>query len=677
MAIQTIIYIISAGFIALLLALFQYKIKTKSASRLNALFAFLRFCTIFLILLLLINPKIEQVKVYNEKPNLVVAVDNSSSITYLEQDKNVFDLVESIKENDKLSDKFNIDFYSFGGDVNKSDSISFSEKQTNLDKVFKELSQVYKNTVSPTVIITDGNQTYGNDYEYSAKKYQQTLYPIILGDTNIYSDLKIQQLNVNKYAYLKNRFPVEAILVYNGDASLNTRFEVKSGSATLYSQPVSFSKTDNSKVINFTLPTSRVGVQSYIAKLVPMETEKNSINNSKHFAVEVIDQKTKVAVVSSIIHPDLGAIKKSVESNEQRSVLFLKPNELLGQIDDFQLVILYQPDSGFKTLYEDLDKLNKNRFTITGPKTDFRFLNAVAENYTQEISSQTEDYQPVLNSNFGSFIIENLDFESFAPLESNFGTTEFKLPYETLLYKKVAGIETEEPLLATFEINGRREGILFGENFWKWRAQSFLNAKNFKHFDDFTGKLVQYLSSNKRKNRLDLEYESFYQGTNNVVFKAQFFNKNYEFDASENLNIVVKDKASEETTTFPFILKNNNYQVDLSNLPPSEYTFTVEASSEKISKSGQFKILEYSIEQQFLNANVTKLDVLATNSNGSSYFIADHKNMFDDLLNDERYLPIQKSSKNIVPLIDWEYLLFLIALTLGIEWFLRKFNGLI
>ena len=46
-------------------------------------------------------------------------------------------------------------------------------------------------------------------------------------------------------------------------------------------------------------------------------------------------------------------------------------------------------------------------------------------------------------------------------------------------------------------------------------------------------------------------------------------------------------------------------------------------------------------------------------------------------LKDERYLPIQKSSKNIVPLIDWKYLLFLIVLTLAIEWFLRKYNGLI
>ena len=34
-----------------------------------------------------------------------------------------------------------------------------------------------------------------------------------------------------------------------------------------------------------------------------------------------------------------------------------------------------------------------------------------------------------------------------------------------------------------------------------------------------------------------------------------------------------------------------------------------------------FQILEYNVEQQFLNADVTKLQLLATNSSGSSYFI--------------------------------------------------------
>ena len=677
MSTQTLLYIILAGIIALLLALFQYKHKAKGNSKKNAIFTVLRFLSIFGVLLLLINPKFEQVKVYNEKPNLVLAIDNSNSIKHLNQEENVIKIVQSIKDNVALKQKFNVDVFSFGNTLNTSDSLSFLEKQTNIDKVFKELNQVYKNTVSPTIVISDGNQTYGNDYQYAAKKYNQPIYPIVVGDTTGYSDLKLKQLNVNKYAFLKNKFPVEAILVYNGDQNVNTKFVVTSGKSTVYSKNISFSEKDNSKILNFTLPANSVGVKSYIANLIPISTEKNKANNSKNFAVEVVDEKTKVAIVSSVLHPDLGMLKKSIETNEQRKVVFLKPQEAISQLNDLQLVIVYNPNNTFNSLFKAVKLQNKNKFVIAGPKTDFKFLNANSENYQHDITSQTEDYQPTLNINYSSFIVDDLDFESFPPLLSNFGEPTFSVPFESILYKKIGSIDTEEPLLATFEVNGRREAVLFGENIWKWRAQSFINNQSFSAFDNFTGKLIQYLASNKRKNRLNLDYESFYQGSSNIIMSAQFFNKNYEFDANESLNITVTDKINKTSKTIPFILKNNNYQVDLSTLSASEYTFTVKATRENIAKSGNFKILEYNVEQQFLNADILKLKTIANQSDGALYLMSNYNAIINDLVKDERYKPIQKSSKNIVPLIDWKYLLALIALSLAIEWFMRKYNGLI
>ncbi|WP_452220803.1 VWA domain-containing protein [Lacinutrix salivirga] len=674
---QTLLYIILAGIIALLLALFQYWYNSKHKSKTKVLFTFLRFLTLFSIFLLLINPKFEQNKIYTEKPNLVVAIDNSSSIPHLEQSENVLAFSDFLKSNTQLSDKFNIDMFSFGNTLNLNDSLSFKEETTNISKTVTQLNQIYKNTVSPTILVTDGNQTLGSDYEFAGKKLNQPIYPIILGDTINYTDLKISRLNVNKYAYLKNQFPVEAVLVYNGNSNVSTKFVVKAGNSTVYSKAVQFSKTNNSQLINFTLPANRVGVQSYKAQLVPISNEKNTVNNYKNFAVEVIDEKTKVAIVSSMVHPDLGVLKKSIESNQQRTASFFKPNEIINKLNDFQLVILYQPNNSFKQLYSALEKENKNKFVITGPQTDWNFLNKEAKFYSQDITSQTEDYQPELDTNYGAFIIEDLDFSSFPPVASSFGETQFKVPFQTLLNKTVDGFSTNEPLLVTLESDSRREAVLFGENIWKWRAQSFINNKSFTNFDNFLGKLIQYLASNKRKNRLDVDYESFYQGNNNVLIKAQFFNKNYEFDATETLAITVTDKVSNIVKQFPLLLKGNNYEVDLSQLPASDYSFTVKASRENISKSGNFKILEYNIEQQFLNANVSKLKQLAINSNAKSYFITNYQSIVNDLVNDDRYKPIQKTDKKIVPLIDWKYLLFFIALTLALEWFLRKYNGLI
>ena len=262
-------------------------------------------------------------------------------------------------------------------------------------------------------------------------------------------------------------------------------------------------------------------------------------------------------------------------------------------------------------------------------------------------------------------------------MQSEFGETVFKVPIETILYKTINGTQLKEPLLATFEDNTKREAVLLGEGIWRWRAQSYLNDKSFNNFDDFIGKIVQYLGSNQRKSRLNIAYESFYNGNDDIKVSAQYFNKNYEFDVTANINITLNNKDNNSSKTFPFVLKNSSYEVDLSGLEAGDYSFTVAVTNENISKSGELKILDYNVEQQFLNANVTKLQKLATNSLGTSYFIDDTNALINDLINDSRFVTIQKSSKNVVPLIDWKFLLAIIAFSLSAEWFIRKYNGLI
>ncbi|WP_194767539.1 VWA domain-containing protein [Tamlana sp. I1] len=678
MSSETLIYIILAGTIALLLALFQYFYKAKSMSTRNMLFAFLRFITIFSVLLLIVNPSFEQTTLTVEKPNLIVAIDNSSSVKNLKQDINALKFLNEIKTNSALKEKFNVDYYTFGEKLQPlEDSLAFLEKQTNIFAAFKQLARIYKTSNSPTILISDGNQTFGNDYHFASNLYNHPIYPVILGDTVTYTDLKIQQLNVNRYAYLKNEFPIETILVYNGTSEVSSKFEVFNGNRTVYSKVLKFSKNNNSKVVHFTLPANQVGVSKYKAVITPLDNEQNKVNNIKNFAVEVINQKTKIAIVSDFPHPDIGALKKSIESNEQRFVTLIDSRNIINQINDFQLIILYQPNNKFKILFEKLQDLNKNYFTIIGSKTDLHFMNRISEDYQQSITNQKEDYQAELNINYTPFIIDDINFESYPPLHSNYGVVKFKHPVDVIINKTVRGVSVNEPLLATFENNGRREAILFGENIWQWRAYNYVEKKSFHDFDDFIGKLVQYLASNKQKSRLNVDFQSFYDGNSNVIIKAEYFDKNYVFDARETLQITVSDKNSNFEKTFPLVLKNNHYQVDLSGLQPSEYQFSIKAKNENISKSGSFQILEYDVEQQFLNANVAKLEQLADNSSGTPYFIEDTSEIINELLGDKRYVSVQKSSKNNTPLIDWKWLLGLIALSLGAEWFARKYNGLI
>jgi len=126
----------------------------------------------------------------------------------------------------------------------------------------------------------------------------------------------------------------------------------------------------------------------------------------------------------------------------------------------------------------------------------------------------------------------------------------------------------------------------------------------------------------------------------------------------------------------PFLLQRNAYEIDLSNLTPGDYSFTVTVQNQGLARSGTFTIVPFEVEQQFLNANVAALSQVALNTDGKRYTISTIDPLITSLLNDTRYRPVQKSTENVVPLIDWKWLLGLLVLLLAIEWFMRKYNGL-
>ncbi|WP_179334831.1 VWA domain-containing protein [Winogradskyella costae] len=673
----TIIYITIAAITALLLALFQYLYKSKLKSNLKYVLTALRTISIFGILLLLINPKFESFTYFDEKPTLVVAVDNSESVSYLKQEQQAREVVDVLNTNSELKERFDIQTYSFGKSVAVFDSLNFNERQSNLALALKQFGEVYANQTAPIVIVSDGNQTYGSDYSYTAKGVKQPIYPIILGDSTVYSDLSIKQLNVNRYVYLKNKFPIEIIANYSGNDPITTELKIWSGNAEVFRKTLQFNALKSSEIISTALMANSVGVKTYRVELVALDNEKNTVNNIKNFGVEVIDQKTNIALVYDRLHPDLGALKKAIESNEQRNVSIFKPKDIINKINDYQLVILYQPNNNFNSILKKIEEQKINTFIISGATTDWNLLNQTQGYFKQKITNQTENFQPSLNQNYGTFIVENLNFNSFPPLKSEFGTLQITVPHETLLYRTINGITTEDILLATFEADATKHAILNGEDVWRWRAQSFINTGSFNGFDEFINKLVQYLSSNKKRKRINIDYKSFYNGNDDVIISAQYFNKNFEFDNLASLSIVLNNKDDDTTKEVPLLLNNGNYTVDLGGINAGLYNFTIKHNTESISASGSFQILEYNVEQQFLNADITKLKIIANTSNGSAYFPSQIDNLISGLISDNRYKTIQKGTKNIVPLIDWKYLLGLIALSLFIEWFIRKYNGLI
>ncbi|HET7360956.1 MAG TPA: VWA domain-containing protein [Salinimicrobium sp.] len=677
MANSNLLLIFLTGIIALALALFQYYFKPKKNYKTPALFTFLRFLSIFSLLLLLLNPKIYTSESYLVKPNLVLAVDNSSSVKNFGAAQKVIDFVQEITNNEALAEHFNIQVYSFGNELKHSTDFTFSEPQTKIGPALNSLCQLYENSVSPTILITDGNQTYGRDFNVEASEFENTIFPVLVGDTTKYRDISISRVNSNKYSFLNNRFPVEIFVSYSGEGKTGTTLSIVSGETTVFSEGITLSETNNSEIIRTTLPASSVGTRVYKVEVIPLENEKNTINNVKTFSVEVIDERTSVLLISAISHPDLGAIKRAIETNKRRKVEIAKVQNEIPNLKDYQWVILYQPNQKFKSVLEKLKQEKIPYWVITGPETDWNFLNNIQENFTKEITGQTEEFFPVYNENFTAFQFEDPGFSDFPPLIGRFGETVVQIPVEPILFKQIQGQNTKRPLLFTFGEPNFKKTILFGAGIWKWRARSFVEEGSFAKFDNFIGDLVQYSASNLKRERLMIAYDPFYYVNEKIVISADYFDENYEFDPRGELILEINNLKTQKTSLFPFILKNNTYQVELNNLVPGNYSFSVSVEGEDLQKSGKFSIDEFSIEQQFNSSNLPGLQEISESFNVPVYFLNGSEKLIQDILSNNTYRPVQKTRKNHVSLIDWYYLLAIIALSLSAEWFLRKYYGLI
>jgi len=657
------------------LSFFQYYYKAKTKSKVNLVLAFLRFLSIFGILLLLINPIITRKTLETIKTPLPIVVDNSSSIVDLKANESALELYKKLSQNKELRDKFDIQSYRFDNEFEQSEEYDFKGSQTNLDEVAKNLKSIYKNTSFPTVLITDGNQTSGNDYVYSFDA-NNSVYPLVVGDTTTFLDLKVNQLNVNKYAFHKNKFPVEVFLQYSGNKSINADFRISQGNSVLVKQSISFSSSKKTAIVNVLLPADKVGLQVFKATISSKEKEKNTYNNTKNFAVEIIDQKTNVAIVSVINHPDIGALRRAIETNAQRKVTIVKPNSI-NLLQDYTVLILYQPTAAFQSVFKSNKLAGINTFIITGTNTDFNFLNQQQSNLVFKMSGQKEEYLAGFNSQFNLFAIDNLGFENFPPLQNAFGTVTTNGVVSTLLSSKIRNIETNSPLLAFAENQGKRSAFLLGENLWKWRLQSHVDNQSFEKFDVFVDKIIQFLASNDSKKSLVVNHESFYNSGEAIEISAQYFNKNYEFDEKARLTISVTNTKTKQTKNYDLLKGNNFYKVNLDGLSAGAYNFSVKELNSKTSYSSQFEILDFNIEKQFVNPDVEKLSQLAIQTQGKVHYPNQVDTLIKSLLENEKYKAIQKEIVAKTPLIDWTWLLVLITISLASEWFIRKYNGML
>lgn len=647
--------------------------------------AALRFVSVSLIVFLLMAPLVKRKINQQEKPIIVVAQDNSQSIV-LSKDSSYYrtDYAAAMEKlQKKLADDYQVELYTYGDALQNGSEVSYSEQSTDIASALQEIRSRYESrNVGALVLTGDGIYNQGLNPLNVAETYPYPIYTVALGDTNIRKDASISHIRYNRIAYLGNQFPLEVSVNATKLEGLNRVLSVKQGDRTLFTKQIQYSSDNFSTSEQILLQAEKAGLQTYTITIQTADGEASVKNNTRTITVEVIDGHQKVAIIAAAPHPDVAALRRSLESNQNYQVESFLANNFTGKVADYDLLILHnlpQKNSATPTWMSNI--ANTPTIFVLGMQTDMPRFNALhlgIECYSK--ISQFNECAPVFNSGFSLFTLTDESVQRishFPPLSSPFGDWETASNTQVLFTSKIGNVSSGYPLMAFAQKGPIRYAFVCGEGLWHWRMADFQESQNHDAFNTLVSKIVVYTSTQLDKEQFHIEAQKLYRAGENVVLEAALYNDNYELVNQPEVSITLTQEGDSKPQSYQFNHTTNAYSLNLGHLTAGRYTYSAETSlnGKKYTATGSFVVEELQLEDMNLVANHALLNTLAQNTKGQLLTPQELEQLPQLLKQRDDIKTVIYSHTKYTELLNLPLLFILLVLLLGAEWITRKYFG--
>lgn len=646
----------------------------------------LRFFSFFLIAFLLLSPFVRSLKRIVQNPVVVLAWDNSASMTSATDSAQIAANItaEQNKLQQQLATDFDVVSYIFDSDVKQDVPLNFEGKTSDYSKLIQTVRDIYFNqNVGALIVGGDGIYNRGKNPVTLAGELNFPVYTIGFGDTTLVPDSRIQNLSANRTAFAGNKFSVEIDVHFTKAQNQNLKLSLTHNNTEVAQRMITPPNENYFTTAEFILDADEPGLQHYTATIESLENEKNTSNNTFNFVINVLENKQKILILSDGWHPDIGAIKNTLEQQKSYEVSVFSEAPYPTNVETFNLLVLNQLPSASTSVSELLKKAEQAKLPllfIVGSKTFLPQFNLVASGASiHPMAGSGEEAQAVVNPAYSTFTLsEELKdiLPKFPPLQVPFAEYQLENTFSPLLYQRLKNIETANPLIATGKVNGRKTGLIFGEGLWRWRLFNFYQIQDHNAFNELISQLVQYLALRENEDNFIISYQPVYAETDDVIFNAEVYNDAFEQITDGEVNMVLENSSGEEFD-FTFDKQTEDYYLNAGRLPVGDYTFSAEVSlgSETFTEDGAFTIVPVNIEKLSTQAQHNTLYQLANLSGGAFFLPEQSEKLVDQLKNEKRPKVTSYYQEMISEMLNLRWLFLIILLLLSMEWFLRKYWG--
>ncbi len=675
--------LVAAGY-AWFLYYYDKKNLAPYSRKLQAFLALLRFLLVAALFILLLNPLLRTVVTEIEKPLIIIAQDNSASLLNVPDSANFRKSYPARlrKLIDGVSAHYEVRTVLFGDKVSTGTTPAFNEKYTDFSLLFRELEKRYDGAnIGGLILLSDGVFNRGANPEYYRFGTPFPIYTVGLGDTTRFTDIAILDVRANDIAYAGNRFPIEVSYAVEGVGETSLSLTLLMDGKPLDRATVRVTGDRFTGEHVFYVLARKKGRHRFTVQIAPEQGERNTRNNTRDVFVEILDNRDRILIVASAPHPDVAALNSALQSKESYEVEVMTADDFTADPDKYNLIIAHNlPDGRNNALFNRLLAAGTPVWFIIGGKSDIRWLNS--NNSTFVITgngAKSNRVSPVLNTSFPAFSLSTETaayFKGLPPLYSPFGDVEGLRKDNVLLYQTLFGNQpTDNALLFFPGRTAEKRGWLLGTGIWRWRMTDYRRNGSFGHFDEWVGKMVQYLSVREDKSRFRVKVRKITEENEPVRFTAEFYDKTYSLTTALDVKLVVIDSTGARYD-YSFLPRGNHYELDAGVFPPGQYRFeaTVDDGYKKHVKNGVFIVKPIIVEWVTNRADFGLLQQLAARTGGEFFTATEMANIPAYL--SERDIPsVSYTREKLFDLINLKWIIAVLLLLVTTEWVLRKRYG--
>jgi hypothetical protein len=694
--------LLSGGFT---LFVYMYTVPVISFTK-KILLVFIRFAALLFLLFIVFEPMLTLAKKIVLSPVNLVFVDNSRSILIEDGTKRSETVKSFISDLENIQLSGELELHTFGNKVNKTgfndlNNIDFSEGSTNFSNIFSAINKQEKNIAS-VVIISDGVITDGTNPIYTAEKLNIPVYTIGVGDSSRRNDVEVKSVLYNQYIYAETPTTILATIA-------NTGFANKNITVSLYEQDLLIEQKniilnpDGIQNVEFTYNPKTGGEKKLTIAVSNLEGEFTYANNRKVFFVNVLSNKINVLILAGSPSADLSFIKSTLKSDENfrvNSLTQINQNKFLEnvnaerQLDSADILFLVgfpskeTSDDFLRKVNDAIKEKNKPFFISLSEGIDFTKLRQLQSelpvnfnvrstlyNEIQPNISGDQIRNPLLQNNAANPIAA---WENLPPILQPDVDLTVKPESELISRTKVNNIPSNRPLIVTRTLGSKRSIALLAKDFWKWKLQTA--TRNLDLFDRFIMASVKWLNTSEEQKQVRIATsKKVYSLGEEIEFTGQVYDAT--FNPVSDAEVKVRISGADE-----------NYEVQLSSVgnglyegvfqtsKPGDYRFNGEAKIENQSfgkDAGSFNIGEVDVEMMNPRMNYEFLRSLAERTGGEYFDAQDYNDLFPVLQQLNERAASEKIETSEINLWSNEWLMMIIILLFGIEWFIRKRAGML